>query len=358
MKPVREGAADAGTRMIKALILAGFLTCGALICSGETAREPHIFFKQQMGLSEAQIEMISRGHAIAKVLPSSSPAEIIVFGAVYVNASPDEYAKLAFDPNWLRHLPGYLAVSRFSDPALISDLTGFTLEPDDIRTLKACRPGKCEVQLQLGAMRELQQELGLSDPDVTIHVNERVRKMALELLRRYRQDGNQVLGSYCDTKSPFDVNEKLRSFLGRSEALPVYLPELTRYLLDYPNVKPANGESLFYWERVTFGLKPTLRLNHAISYQSAGPKGVVHVVAVKQLYASHYLQLALDLTVSVRESGRSAEKGFYLISLKGSIQQGLTGWKGSLLRRVIVGRTRSAQESHLINIKRLLEEQP
>ena len=179
--------------------------------------------------------------------------------------------------------------------------------------------------------------------------------MALDLLRRYQEDGNRVLGTYRDTERPFDVDTQLQSLLGRSEALPVYLPELNRYLLDYPNATLANVESLFYWEKVDFGLKPTLRLNHVIAYRSGGPGGAAHVVAVKQLYASHYFQLALDVTACVTESRGAGDKGFYLINLRGSTQQGLTGFTGSLLRRTVVSKMSSAQEEALIGIKRALE---
>jgi len=152
------------------------------------------------------------------------------------------------------------------------------------------------------------------------------------------------------------VDAQLPSLLGRTKALPVYLPELNHYVLAYPKATVPNLESLFYWERVDFGLKPTLRLNHAIAYRSAGPKGTAQVVAVKQLYASHYFQLALDLTACVPESSRVGGPGFYLITLKGSTQQGLTEFTGSLLRRIVVGKTRSAQEKALISIKKALEE--
>lgn len=180
--------------------------------------------------------------------------------------------------------------------------------------------------------------------------------MALDILRLYRRDGNRVLGTYVDSDEPFDVNAQLRALLARSEALSAYLPELNRYLLDYPNVNLANVESLFFWERVNFGLKPTLRLNHAIAYRSDGPRGTAHVVAVKQLYASHYLQLALDLTACVPENSRPGAGGFYLITLKGSTQRGLTGFTGSIVKRIVVSRTRSSQERMLIKIKRTLEQ--
>jgi len=320
------------------------------------AREPRSFFREEVGLSDDQIDMIAGGQAVVKVLPSKTPAEIFVFGAVFVKGSPDEYVKLAFDMGRLRRLPSYLGAGRLSDPPKPMDLDGFTLEPEDIRNLKSCRPGKCNVQLPSEAMRELQRAVDWSGPDAGSQVNERVRQMALEILRRYVQEGNSALGIYRDSGHPFDVDGQLRSLVGRAEALPVYFPELSHYLLAYPNATLANVESLFYWERVDFGLKPTLRLNHAIAYRSDGPRGAAQVVAVKQLYASHYFQLALDLTACVPESSRAGGAGFYLISLKGSTQQGLTGLKGSLLRRIVVSKARSAQEKVLINIKKALEE--
>lgn len=341
--------------MIKTSALAGVVLCAALCNAGEAPLEPSVFFREQMGLNDDEIAMIGRGQAVAKVLPSRIAAEIIVFGAVFVKARPEEYVRLAFDMGRLRRMPGYLGAVRFGDPPLLSDLDGFTLEPDDIRNLKNCRPGKCAVQLPAEAMHELQKALDWSGPNVATHVNERMRKMAFEVLQRYQEDGNRVLGSYRDSKSPFDVDAQLQSLVGRSKALPVYLPELDRYLLDYPNAALTNVEASFYWEKVTFGLKPTLRLNHAIAYRSEGARGVAQVVAVKQLYASHYFQLALDLTACVTERGRTSEPGFYLISLRGSTQQGLTGLLGALRRRIIVSRTRSAQETALINIKKALE---
>jgi hypothetical protein len=82
--------------------------------------------------------------------------------------------------------------------------------------------------------------------------------------------------------------------IGRASALPDVLPELRRYLLDYPNGRIADGDSFFYWEKVAFGLKPTIRVNHAVIYRGRTQGHDVGVVAIKQLYATHYFQTALD----------------------------------------------------------------
>lgn len=342
--------------MTKVLMLVGIVLSGALVSAGQVTQEPRTFFKEQIGLSDKQIARIDGGGAVVKMLPSKTPAEVIVFGALHVNAAAEDYLKFAFDISRLRSLPNYLGVRRFRNPPTMSDLEGFTLEPDDIKNLEACRPGKCDVQLSPEAMLQLQKAVNWSAPDVAEQVNKRVRKMALELLVRYQERGNSGIEIYQDKSRAFDTDAAFQSLLSRSEVLPVYLPELKRYLLEYPAAMPPNVESFFYWEKVDFGLKPTLRLNHVIAYRSNGPRGAANVVAVKQLWASHYLQLALDLTASLPDSGRTNGTRSYVISLKGSTQQGLTGFMGFFRRRVVVSRTLSAQESNLINIKKALED--
>ena len=76
---------------------------------------------------------------------------------------------------------------------------------------------------------------------------------------------------------------------------------------------------------------------------------------MKQLYASHYFKSALDLTICLRDSTRPNERGFYLLTVKGSQQAGLTGLKGSIVRNVAVGKSRSALEQTLTAIKQKLE---
>jgi hypothetical protein len=227
--------------------MAGVLFAAAVLCGAQTTSQLRTFFREQMGLSEQQMAMLAGGTAVAKVLPTRRPDEIAVFGAVFVRANPEEYVKFAFDMDRLRRLPSYLGAGRFKDPPHLSDLEGFALEAEDIRHLRTCRPGKCNVQLPAVAMQELQRSVDWTSPAAAAQVNERVRKMAIEVLERYREDGNRALGIYRDRDRPFDVNAELRQLLGRSAVLPGYLPELNEYLLDFPNAALANADSSFYW---------------------------------------------------------------------------------------------------------------
>jgi hypothetical protein len=318
------------------------------VIAAQTSDEPYKFFREFAGLNEDQIAAIRSGKATAKVVDSPARDEVFVFGAVYVESSPESYLKLASDIDVIRKLPSYLAIQRFSDRPQLSDLDGFVLDEQDIKELKQCKTGHCEIQLPTEAIEDFQHSIDWSAPDVADRVNRLAQRMALQALLDYMQGGNAALGAYRDKNHPAAVAETFASLIARAEALPVYLPELHQYLLEYPKARSDNVQTGFYWTNVNFGLKPTFRIVQRIVYRHEN----AYAVAEKQLYASHYFQSALDLSVCVKGAKRT---GFYLITLKGSKQAGLTGLKGSIVRKVAVDKTRSSLERLLVMIKQKLE---
>jgi len=78
-------------------------------------------------------------------------------------------------------------------------------------------------------------------------------------------------------------------------------------------------------------------------------------VAIKQLYASHYFQTALDLPVCAKDSNQPDDKGFYLITVKGSRQAGLTRPNGAIVRKNAISKIESSLETSLTRIKGVLE---
>lgn len=339
------------------LVLFLFPLGGIGIQAADSSAEPARFFRQFVGLNDDQIREIRGGKAVAKILDSPTADQVFVFGSVYINSTPERYLKFASDLDAMRKLPSYLALRKFSDPPQLADLAEFTLDDEDFKQLKNCKAGNCEVQLPTEAMEEFQRSVNWSAPDAASQANHMAQQMALQALLNYKQGGNSALGTYRDKNHPAVVAETFASLLSRSKALPVYLPELREYLLNYPKADFSGIESQFYWEKVNFGLKPTLRMVQAIIYQGKSPQEPAYAVAVKQLYASHYFESALDLTVCVKDTQHPDHPGFYLITLKGSQQAGLTGLKGGIVRKVAVDKSRSSLEKALVSIKQKLESQ-
>lgn len=313
------------------------------------------FFHESVALTPDQIAAIRSGQPVAKALPSRTPAEVFLFGAVYIQATPESYLKFAQDFDRLRKLPNYLALGVFSNPPQASDLKNFSFNDDDIKALKNCKPGDCLIQMPTSSIEALQSSIDWSAPDASEQVNRRLQQTALQHLLDYQQRGNQTLGVYNDKHDPTEVPQQFKYMLSYSKALPENLPDFYQYLLDYPRAKPSNVEDAFYWARVKFGLKPTLRVVQMVTLRGDPSDPMAYAIAQKQLYASHYFETALDLSFCVRESDDSKRLGFYLIMTMGSEQAGLTGVKGSIVRKTAVGRSVSNLKNALTNIKATLE---
>ena len=200
---------------------------------------------------------------------------------------------------------------------------------------------------------------GLAPIRCAQQLNARTRQLALDLLQRYKLGGLRELGSYNDHGKPVSVEQHFADLLKSPSITVDFLPAFQRYLIGYPQAAFPAREDLFYWERVSFGLKPTLRINHSVKYRSRTANSDVAVIAVKQLWASHYLQSALDSQRCIRDQRLPPDQpGCYLMSMKGSKQAGLTGFLGGIMRRVITSKTRSGAEASLAGIKKELEAKP
>jgi len=308
------------------------------------------------GVTSQQIAAIDAGRPVARVLAWGEPSEVYVFGAVHVDGSPEVYLKAARNVTGLAGTPGYQGIGELRPGATVADLAALAFDANDIKALKKCHEGSCDVQLPTASIQAFHDGVDWSRPDAADQVNALARAGVLQLLQAYQRGGNQALGEYRDGQHPVRIAEQFATMIGRTAALPDVFPELRRYLLDYPGADLAGGDSFFYWEKVAFGLKPTIRVNHGVVYRGRAQGRDFGLVAIKQLYATHYFHTALDMSVCVDDGTANGTRGFYLLTLKGSEQDGLTGVKGSILRKVAVDRTRGSIEAALASIKRTVEQ--
>jgi hypothetical protein len=340
-----------------AVLTAAILAFIIAIAPPVAAQDPKLlkFFRENAKLTSDQIAAIQGGQAVAKTLPSRTPAEVFLVGAIFIHATPESYLKFAEDFDRLRKLPNYLALGVFSNPPQASDLEKFSFDDNDIKALKSCNPGDCLIQMPSSFMEEVHQSVDWSSADANKQVNQQLRTTTLVRLVDYQRDGNQALGVYNDKSEPTEVPRQFAYMLSYSKALPENLPDFYRYLLDYPREKLANVDNTFYWARVKFGLKPTLRIVQRVTMKGSPSDPLAYAIAEKQLYASHYFETALDLSFCVRGDDDSNHPGFYLIMAMGSEQAGLTGLKGAMVRKTAVGRSVANLQNALTNIKSTLE---
>jgi hypothetical protein len=194
--------------IVSATVLIVLIAAAAVPGSSQSNPDLQTFFRQDIGLSEDQIAAIRNGQPVAKTTPSRTPAEVFLFGAIYIHAAPESYLKFAHDFDRLRKLPNYLALGVFSNPPQPADLKGFSFESDDIKALQTCKPGDCLIQMPASSIDELQRSINWSSPDVNEQVNQLLQKTALQRLLAYQREGNQALGVYNDKRDPTEVPQQ------------------------------------------------------------------------------------------------------------------------------------------------------
>ncbi len=197
------------------------------------------------------------GQAFAKLLPSPSPDYIYVFGAVYVKATPQDYMRYAADAEFLRKLPQYQALGRFSAAPEKDEMRGFDLEPDDIKELRRCKPGTCEVQLPDFAFSKFTQGIDWKRSDVAQQVSVRTRQLAADIFaalptRRFAGSWVPITmkGSQVEYRATFA--DLLRLPLSPS----VSYRSCRGILLGLSAGEPAGCRVAFIGTHVSFGLKP------------------------------------------------------------------------------------------------------
>ncbi|MGH9391877.1 MAG: hypothetical protein ACRD1Z_19925, partial [Vicinamibacteria bacterium] len=219
-----------------------------------------------------------------------------------------------------------------------------------IEDVKKCRPGDCEIKMSEGTMNAFR-AVDWDDTDSTEEATRLARRMIVDFLDSYRSGGNQELGVFHDKKKPLLVGRQFEEMMEDPD-LPVYFPELFRFLLDYP-VSPLPGsEEIFYWSKVDFGLKPVIRLNHVVIFRPENGT-VKYTIASKMLYTTHYFNTGVELKFLAQEPD---EGGFYyLVAANRSRSDGLTGFTGAILGGQIRGKARDGLESYLRSVKANLE---
>ena len=109
--------------------------------------------------------------------------------------------------------------------------------------------------------------------------------------------------------------------------LTTYMPDVRKYLLEYPKSGLPGATNLLYWQETEFGLKPTIRISHLTVRE--GPDDAV--VTSKMLYASHYFWTGLEVRALVSDSSRGP--GFWFVTVNRSRSDGLSGFTGIFVPR-------------------------
>jgi hypothetical protein len=311
--------------------------------------------RKHIELSDDEIRDIQQGKHVTKVLDTDRADEVAVFGVIRIGVPVGFFLERYEDIESFETGKNIEAIGKFSVSPVLEDLAGLTLPKDDIKDIKKCKPGKCEVKMAEDSMRRFQEEVDWASPEYEEQANVVARELGLQLVLEYKHGGNQALGEYWDKKHPQLLADEFRGLMENSKYLFEYNPDLYAFLDRYPTVQLDHSSDFLYWSRVKFGLKPLIRINHVVIDRDSSEDVTEAAIASKAIYSSHYFRAALELRFLIPDPVRRDDQGFYLFSVNRARADGLTGFTGSILRGTIKDRSRKGLEAFLIDGKQKLE---
>ncbi len=299
-----------------------------------------------LGFTAGQLAALRRGEAVTVAIAGSLERELVIAGAVHIEAPAERTVDLVRDIERFESGARFLSRKRVSDPPSVADFAAFRLTPADLAALPQCRPGRCAVKLDRDAFPAFA-AIDWAAADAAAHANALVRQRALGYLDTYRAAGNRASVVYGDRMPPVVVAQEFAEMVAGSAPLGAVAGDLPRFLLQYPDNRPPGTEDFFFWSVSDLGLKPVFRLNHVVIRHLDGSAGPRQVIATRLLYANHYFNAGLEVRALFDDPARPG-RAHVLVTLNQARLDGLTG----LLGRVAKSRVRAASRDALVTALR------
>jgi hypothetical protein len=272
-----------------------------------------------------------------------------VVGAVRVRAPRERIVARYRDVSNLARSQMVLQLGTFSSPAVADDLRTLSFEEYDLASVRECAPGDCPVRLPASSLSRFQQGVNWQAADWREQTSNVWRQVLVDYVTAYRATGDRALAEYHNKEDPLRMRDEFTILFRESEMVELFAPQFTRYLQQYPRVTLKGTEDVVYWSKENFGIRPVLSVSHLTTYLPPGSRQAF--VATKQIYATHYFDAGLAVTL-VLDDGNG---GYYLVSMSRIRTRSLTSFFRGFVRSTVQNRSRDGVEKMLRSTKAAVE---
>jgi hypothetical protein len=296
--------------------------------------DPFQFLAPSVVVTAGDRARLDRDQTLARVL-SGKNGQLAVFVATRLNAPPDALVAWTRTIAELKRSTFVVAIGRFSDPPLATDLDDLMLDQRDLDSIHQCRPGDCGVKLSAADIESLTAVQAAAGADWRNAAQREFRRLLVERVVQYRAGGMAALPSPADRTKSTRPGEALSAIVEQSSYL-AKLPRVVAWLTEYPHAD-SSVESFFYWSKEHYGQgRPVVSITHVgIVRPDADHRLPAILVAGKQIFASHYFESALGVTMVLRDETNDKP---YLVYVNRSQVDLLRGFFGGFVRGMLEDR--------------------
>lgn len=347
------------SRALPSTLTIALLAASAPLWQPDTVRavsaDARSYLVASFNLKPADIDRIDRGHVFTRTLPAEERREVDTIGVVRLPTSAQAYVARLNDIVHFKQDAAVLQIGVFSSSPSTDDLAALTLDDADIRNLGDCRIGRCGVRLPERTIARFQRDIDWKTSDAPQRATALLRQMLADYADAYLRSGPAAAMEYADKADPLNVAREFASLAASNPDGCQQFPLLLRHLIEFPSGRGPETSDILYWSRERVGRRGVVSITHLAISRSAGETPVEYVIGSKQIYASHYFDASLGVTVLVGDrSGPAA--GTYLIYVNRSRLDVLGGMLAGVARPIISSRARGVVSDQLNKLQRMFQQ--
>jgi hypothetical protein len=288
-------------------------------------------------LNDEDRRRLDAGRAVVKVVEGTERSHLVVFAASRIAVTPQRFVEAIRNTPRLWRGPKVPRTGTFGVPARAQDVESMRLSTEDLRALRHCRAGDCDVKLSPREMARVQAVINTASAD-DAPVQHEFQQIVLNRIAQYRQGGLSALDTLHDQAQTVDLQATFSGLITHAQAMTRLAPELIEYFQRYPRLPlPAGCEEFFYWLETVDTPKPTIQAWHVTIRTRPRGDGVEVIALSRQIFATHYINGVVSMTALLANQ----TSGPRLLYLNRISADGLGGFLSGIRRFFIERRVRS-----------------
>ena len=322
------------------LVLSTLVLIALVAVPGASTSDPaRTFLMTALSLSAAEIGHIDAGEVVSRTLDVKNARELATLGIVRIKTTPSTYVERLTDIAAFKRTEKILQIGTFSSPAQPGDLAPLTIDDGELKRLRACRVDECELRFSAEGIERVQREIDWHAADASVKATQLMRQLLVDYVVRYRQSGTTATMEYADRAPRLNVGTEFASLVDADTVTWTYAPLLRRHLLDYPASSAKKMTDLVYWSKELVRGRPVVSITHVAIAPAVDDSPVAYAIGSKQIYAMHYYDASLGLTLLVPDR-TATSPATYVVYLNRSRIDLFDGVFGGITRRIVAGKAR------------------
>jgi hypothetical protein len=275
--------------------------------------DPFSFFAPAIQIGQDERSRLDAGVAIAKILPAHDH-ELAVFAAGSTKANADEFVTKVRNIAQLKKSSFVPEIGRFSRQPQLHDVAALTLDQVDLDAIKKCRPGECDLKLTAPEIDRFQHVIATNAQNWKDATEQEFRRLIIERVTAYLRRGQHGIPPYGNGDKT-DLSSTFSGLLQHSPYVQGRALQLGHYFEQYPAIRNPGTETFLYWSKETLAPKPIISVTHVAITRGDPHAGAPEVLVMsKEVFATHYTNGALALTLLIRATDSSSKHYFVYVN--------------------------------------------